>query len=510
MKNFFSKIKNSISNFIKKLNLTPFQIAIAGAVLIFSILVIFKVEILLALITAVFSLLIIISLQKGKSNVFFFFFIMSFFIFLVSGDLFEQLFNEQYWIRFSYEANLHAHVCILLSAISMGIAYYYSPSFVLEKIKPLKDNSELLINQIEGNSSDENKKPSNRVDVKLVRQVSLILFGLAFLILTINTVHKIIWVSKYGYVRTYLDYSPLLPLIISKFGDMAFVLLIVFLATMPERKDCVIPLILWLVYVCSSLLTGGRSTFIYGAIFVIAYVIYRNKHYSYGKVWIPKKLIIIFILLTPLLLIFLKVYEYLRVGYDAPQDSLWTTFIRFFVDIGSSSKVIKYGYEYREVISYKFKFYSLGEIINYFKYSPIFNWFTDAPPLHSVKYATQGHSFAHTISYIVMPSKFLNGHGTGSSFIAILFADFGYVGVVIGSAIYGFFFKQWLNFDKLNWLGKTIMLYSSYELLLAPRGSYDAFLAIILNVNFILIIACVIICSLLLKKYNLKRKQKDD
>lgn len=510
MKSFFCKLKNSINNFMKKLSITPFQIVVFSAVLIFLILILLKVEIILALITAVFYVLIIMSLQKGKLNIFFFFFIMSFFIFLVSGDLFEQLFGELYWIRFSKEANLHAHVCILISAVSMGIAYYFLPSSVLTKIKPLNSKSKLLKNEINASSSSQNNTISKIGDIKFVRYTALVLFTIAFIILAINTVHKIIWVSNYGYVQSYLDYKPLLPSLISEFGDMAFVLLIIYLATMPERKYCVIPLVLWLLYVCSSLLTGGRSTFIYGVVFVIAYVVYRNNHYSYGKVWIPKKLIIIFIALTPLLLIFLKVYEYLRVGFDAPEDSLWTTFIRFFVDIGSSSKVIKYGYDYKDVISDHFKFFSLGEIINYFKYSPIFNWFNQAPPLHSIEYANEGHSFAHYISYLVMPNDFLNGHGTGSSFIAILFADFGYVGVALGSVIYGLFFKQWLNFDKLNWVGKTMIFYASYELLLAPRGAYDSFLAILFNVKFILLIVAVWVSSLIVGKYLLNKRDVEN
>lgn len=505
MKSFFCKIKNAINNFIKKLNFTPFQLLLASAIFLFLLFSLLKVEIVLALSSCVFYMLFFIAMQKGKRNIFFFFFLASFFIFLVSGDLFEQLFNEYYWIRFSNEANLHAHICILMSVLAMGIAYYFSPSFALAKIKPLKQK-ELLSTEIDAIPIAEEQNKMSTNNIKLIRFVSIVLFGVAYLFLSINSIHKIIWVSNNGYVQSYLAYSPLLPSILSEFGDMSFLLLIVFLATMPERKHCIIPLVLWLIYISSSLLTGGRSTFIYGAVFVISYVVYRNKHYSYGKVWLPKKIIIVFIALTPFLLIFLKIYENLRVGYDAPTDSLFTTFIRFFVDIGSSSKVIKYGYEYKDVISQNFKLFTFGEIVNYFKYSPIFNWFSQAPALHSVEYATEGHSFAHYISYLVMPSEFLNGHGTGSSFIAILFADFGYVGVILGSALYGLYFKQWLNFDNLNWVGKTMMLYSFHELLIAPRGSFDSFLSVILNVKFILILVAVYLGALLLKKYLSKKR----
>lgn len=516
MKTFFKKIKDltlrclvAIKKFFTKGNITAFDIVLYSALLLFIVLCLIGADVLMALITIVFYFLGALSLRKGKSNIFFFFFIVSFFIFIVSGDLLEPIVDEYYYVYFSKNANLHAHICVLLSAISIFIAYVVSPSWVLTKIKPLQDKR--FLNEGDLNATliagyDKNEKNSH---VSYIRLVSFILFTIAYAILMMNSIYKNYFVSKYGYVETYLSYKPLLPSIISEFGEMAFVLLLVFLATMPTRKQCIFPLLAWFIYAVTTLFAGARGPLIYNTVLIVAYVIYRNNHFSYGKVWLSKKIIIIFLILVPFLLGFLKMFEYLRSGYGMPDESFIDMFVRFFIDIGASSKVIKYGYVYRNAIAENFRFFSLGEVINYYKYNPIFFWSKNSIEVHSLEYALEGHSFPHYVSYLVDPNSFVTGHGVGGAFVAILFADLGYFGVILGSFIYGFFFKQWLSFDKLNWVGKTMLMYSSYELLIAPRGSYDSFIAILLNLKFILIILAVWVCALLVKKFiNRKSKEK--
>ena len=103
-----------------------------------------------------------------------------------------------------------------------------------------------------------------------------------------------------------------------------------------------------------------------------------------------------------------------------------------------------------------------------------------------------------------METQYLNGQGAGSSFIAELYADFNYIGVAVGSAIYGILFKRISILSEKHWLSTSIKFYMFMELISAPRAGFDGFLAIILNVNFVLIIAAIYIlaCSLNRNKYK--------
>ena len=147
----------------------------------------------------------------------------------------------------------------------------------------------------------------------------------------------------------------------------------------------------------------------------------------------------------------------------------------------------------------------MGGTLNYFKYGTLFNLFDlqSIPSRHTAQFALESHSFDAMLSYLTIPKQFLQGNGTGSSFIAELFADFGYVGVATGSLVYGCLFKRFQVLNNRNWLATTIKLFIFFTMLSAPRASYDGFIAEILNVNHILYVFLIyLLASNNRKKYK--------
>ena len=131
--------------------------------------------------------------------------------------------------------------------------------------------------------------------------------------------------------------------------------------------------------------------------------------------------------------------------------------------------------------------------MNYFKYGTLFNLFdlSDIPARHTAQFALESHSFGELISYLAIPQNYLKGNGTGSSFIAELYADFGYIGVALGSLIYGWIFKKISYISNNHWLSTAMKLFVFLSLLSAPRASFDSFIAAIVNVNNIMFIFLV-------------------
>lgn len=445
--------------------------------ILFSILVLFmlsfkkEVDYLLILDTMLCLFAITICFKNINLNIFFAFFIISFFVFLVSGDLVDSLFGKIYWLQFSKDANNHAHLSILISLIFILLGYF---------IKKNKTRTQ------------DNRK-EDKVSFYNYSRVSLFLYYFSYCILIIATIEKVIYVHKNGYVAYYKSFSSVLGNI-SQIGDIAPIALCAFLATMPDKKKAKIPLMLYIVYAITQFLIGQRGAIIYNALFILGYLIYRNLHSDNKEIWIRKKSIIILVLIIPVLIVFLQIYGYIRLGEKVEYKSMGDSLIDFFEGIGASSKVIKAGYDIKDYIP-KERFYSLGDTLNYYKYSKLFHPFEIEVKNHTVEYALNSHSFDALVTYYVMPKEYINGQGMGSSFIACLYADLGYIGIAIGSFLYGILFKSISSLSKNNWLTTTMKLYSLLYLMKVPRGSYDSFIGAILNLTFIFTILFIYFCS---------------
>lgn len=430
------------------------------------------VDILLICIIETFVILTIVCFKDINTNIFFFCFLCSFFVFLVSGDLADALFGKKYWLQFSEAANYHAHFCILLSLVFLLIGYFITKKpYALENI-----NCTSL-------------SEANEYKVIGIREISKYAYYVSYIFLLTDTLYKVYYVLINGYVSYYVGYASILG-VFSQIGDLCPIALCSFLATFPSKDECKWPFRWFFVYAICGFLVGQRGALVYNLIFIVGYMFYRNKHDSNAEIWIKKRWIISFCIAIPFVIVFFQIYGYIREGIAFEFESFMDTFVDFFVSIGASSKVIKAGFDYRSYLS-DFKFYSLGDTLNYFKYSRLFHWFGTIPAAHTAEYALQGHSYGDMISYLYMKSQYLAGHGAGSSFIACLFTDFGYLGVAIGSFLYGVLFKKISALNSNKWLSTTLKLYALLFLFKSPRGSYDCFVGAIVNVTFIITIVLI-------------------
>ncbi|MCF0134806.1 MAG: O-antigen polysaccharide polymerase Wzy family protein [Lachnospiraceae bacterium] len=448
------------------------------------------VDLLMILIMETIVLLCSVCIQDINRRFFLFLFVMSFFIFLVSGDLASQLFGKKYWQQFTEEANRHAHICILLSLLGLLLGYFLGGRHPYARKGISKDVCEEEMQNTEFLGRLRiNRNTHECAYIDNLRQWSKWVFIVTYLFLIVNTIDKIIQVRSNGYLSLYLGYSSLLgPL--SQIGEFAPIALCAFLATFPNKKECAFPMIAFAVYAFAGLLVGQRGTLIYNMAFLVGYLFFRNATAEKHERWIKRWWIVAFCVAAPFALAALYLYGFIRNGQKIEFVSLSDSLVNFFVNIGSSSKVIKAGYDYSDRLT-EFKFYSLGDVLNYFKYSRLFNWFGEIPAPHTKEFATQGHSFGEMISYVYMQKKYLNGEGAGSSFVACLYTDFGYIGVAAGSMLYGILFKSFENMDSKHWLSSSMKLYALTFLMKAPRGSFDCFLGGIINLFFVVVMLAI-------------------
>ena len=114
---------------------------------------------------------------------------------------------------------------------------------------------------------------------------------------------------------------------------------------------------------------------------------------------------------------------------------------------------------------------------------------------NSIEHALNTNNLAHRLSYIAYGTEYLKGRGTGSSYIAELLCDFGFVGVFIGNTVYGILINAIDRIQFKNALKDGIKLAMVYYLLLAPRGGFDSFAGSIVNLNTIIGFIIIIILT---------------
>ena len=442
------------------------------------ILAILRVDFLMIVAVEVWLAVTLCSVNNFSENIFFTVFLCSFFVFLISGDLAEQIFHVYYYRRFNADAVTHSRICIILSLAFLGLGFR-SKKTLWKKM--------CIEEKIAG------KIGGIRESVNFVSKAILCV---TFPILLIDTINTVIFVAMNGYVAYYSSYNPLLPSVVIKVGEMTHAVLCVYLATFPKKKETKIILLLYLVFSVLAMAIGQRGAFIYRFAFILAYLFLRQKVHNDGEVWIKKRTIIALAISAPFLLAFLFAYGYIRMGNDVPDQSIGELIAGFFVNIGSTSQILKDGYVYDLAIP-RTKLFSVGGIIQYFRYGTLFNLFSQnaVPTPHTAEFALEGNRFDHFLSYLTIPERYFGGEGTGSCFIAELFADFGYLGVCFGSYIYGKFFKTLSELKNRNWLSASVLLYMMMQMVKTPRGAYDDFLTAIINVVYIASITMVTVVA---------------
>lgn len=397
--------------------------------------------------------------KKLESRSLLFAFLIAFFIFLLDREFLEQYFS--YKVEdFTEQANNHVYFLILLSLITIFIGYVFFSR------KSLKGVAKLEI--------------ANSMMNERIKTMSLLLYYVTICFAVLSKVVVSRYVSQFGYSDYYLDYSDLLSgniilYIISKIELMMPVALSAFMASMPSKKSFKFPAFLYLLYLLISLGSGQRSTSMLGILFLLVYILFRQSINPEEK-WFRKSYIVIGILMLPALAIFLSWYSYWRFDSDMSNFNWYSGLFDFFYDQGVTSNVLKRAYIYKEQIPddtlYTLEFMRSGLIAKLLGI-PVYHG-------NTVEHALYGGSYTHALGYILLKDFYLTGRGVGTSYIAELYQDFGYIGVVLGNLLYSYILVHVTNvFKKQKVFVLTLQFYMVTQILWAPRGSFSGFLTIL-------------------------------
>lgn len=403
---------------------------------------------------------------------------LCFFNFLLGRQFLERFFG--YRVEdFSESTNTHAELTLLIALVSVFIFYII---FSRIKSNTICDNSSDSINNI------------------IVRNISKKLFYISNTLAIINALLKAYIAISHGYFSTfteegrYIQQNNNMIFIFDKFSQMLPVFIAIYLATLPSKRESKPVLYYYFVYLFLTIFTGHRSEFIIGLLWILIYLIYRSNKSE--EIWIKRKYLFYCLILFPILIIFLGFIGNIRIGVNNNNANFIISFIDFFYDQGVSINVIKRSFNLQYLLNSE-RYYSLsfipesifGRLLGFKQYYG-----------NTIEHAKYGYTLSHTLSYVLMGDKYLNGVGTGTSYIAELYHDFGYYGVFIGNILYAWLLSLYCRYNSSKVYLKSAVFLIMMQLLWSPRGNFSDIILIFMQPFPMLAFLLVYILSKLIYK----------
>lgn len=440
---------------------------LGAAVIVLALGIIFSnINLLFSALLLFFLNNIIYGFESFNRRIIFFMFNVTFFVFLMGRMFVSQVFHykeKEFKLLGTYFTDQSTIINILIM-LSLSLFCLYLGYALLDR---------------NIHRSFDRYIPEETDYIRNIRTISLIVFAIAIVFKLIYLAGAIQASQSLGYYAYFSTFKSSLPgplVLISRMFPIAF---FVYLATLPAIKRAWIPILAYLFVDGLSVLTGSRSDFMLDVLILFIYFCYRNqiaeKTQTYK--WFGKKTLITGIIAAPVLLALMNFVGNNRGSTSTSSNSVLDSLMSFFFSQGISVNVI--GYTIEKAKEIPDKIYSIGPLTEYIK----FNLWGNLTGGHggwsgqSVDRALEGYQYSHTISYVIMKDLYLKGVGYGSSFVAELYHDFGYAGIILGSMIIGLligWFTKMLTSKHIIVI--AIALIMARMTLFIPRASTIAFI----------------------------------
>lgn len=268
-----------------------------------------------------------------------------------------------------------------------------------------------------------------------------------------------------GYMSMYGDYS--MPAIVRRMQIVSRTSMFIGLAAMPSKKRAWTYFLLGLPVPVMNLVEGSRSGIMTFILFYI-YFFYSYREWSGAKVSVSdrkkrlRKLIFILLVLVCIGTPLLYIYGYSRDGRSVENSgNPLKLVLQFFASQGGSAKLIGRAVRYKGQLPGIC--YSLGSLVDRIQGNHF--------PSFSAESALNGNSFGNIMTYMESVYNYTVLHvGVGSSYIAEVYYDFGFVGLIVVNMIIGYVLRLLSSYGKANIITKSFVFMLFYYMMTIPRA----------------------------------------
>lgn len=420
--------------------------------------------------------------RNVKERIIFLVFQIVLFTFILSRPIIGMIMGKD-WVHASSQADKNVYFSILIVTITL-IGLFVGAVIAQAIISTTKDQ----MKQVK-NIEVKDHKTDFRSNLQIV---ALIGFYMGMFFFAAQEIEKLMFMRGKPYEAYFSEFQSQLPGVLHTIASFMQYALCLFLATLPDKRRALLPLVLFEISALPALIIGERNPIVLHSIFIFLYYFIRDVLEDRKK-WIGRVEKILITASTPFVLIFLVAYATIRSDQKLAISNPFRLILDFFSSQGVTFDVLSIGYGYRLNLPNPDKtFYTLGSIIDYFKYGRIGQMLFGTTPIpdgNNMIRALEGNSLSNHLSYVTKKEEYLTGHGWGSSFILEGYLDGGYIGVAVLAVILGFLFIYSLYWFRKTILLRTIVLVALTTLFFIPRAETSSFIMFLFTLQFWLCIA---------------------
>lgn len=331
--------------------------------------------------------------------------------------------------------------------------------------------------------------------------VSSTIFLISFVFRSLEGIEILQFRLSHSYESYYILFQSRIPYVFHILGSFNKYSLCFFLASKPSKPKATLFLILYIVLTLPELILGSRGDFIIAILFALFYYVFRD-YVGCKKKWVGKTEKLLLVAGIPTGVFFLGVYNYIREGSSIKSFNFLYVLKDFFYKQGVSFSWLSCGVGVCEQLP-KHINYSFGGLIDYILYGKMGQLLFETqgiPSGNNVIRGTSGNNLAHHLSYIVLGKRYLQGHGTGSSYLMENYIDFGLLGVFLFGIFIGIIVILFMKLAKSYSIFSIILLLMFSGIIYMPRSEFCQIISFMIYIQFWLIFICCIIATMMLRR----------
>ena len=416
------------------------------------------------------------TLGMRQRNVILIFFLLSFFVFLLSRVLVRWIQNQEVYQPFDPQTMVMMYSCIIASIAGMWLGSNQKYHFKFGTLGERKVSYEMN---------------TQKYDIKLIRSIALV-FTLVAGFATLATVLEQVafWgvTGSGGDLR--VSFGSTLPGIILRLSYVYILMLCIYLATMPSKRATMLVFLQYLICSALKMVYGSRSDFILGLMFIVVYFTIRDRlKDSDEPPWFGKKEMMFTIISIPLLVVLVVFIGYYRVHTTFEFSGIYDTFLDFFESQGGSIDILGYTKKYESKLTHP-QLYMFDKSYEFITTNPLSRIFTGqtAYAANTVERALYGTFLGQSLYYHMNRLSYLAGFGCGSSYVAEIWIGYGYIGLFVWNFILARVMFKINDYMFTKFISSVIILVFIQSLFFMPRAGFDGFIGEFLSVTHLVMV----------------------
>lgn len=339
----------------------------------------------------------------------------------------------------------------------------------------------------------------------IIRQISTVILLISSVASFYTLMQSILNVLRSGYLGSFTQVSEAsIPSVVSRLSMFFVPSFAVFLATMPHRRQLYLPMTVYGVYLLATLFTGRRNTFVCEAITILIYFVLRDSLNKKEKRIFKKRTVVGGGLFAVVAMYLLQLMAEIRAYGQLSYRSFADTVVNFLYSQGASFRVVIQTVNswdlFNHAMTWKYLFYPFELFVHnniitksLFGLSPIIEVQTTA-------FVVSTHNYAHALTYMVDPSRYLSGGGFGTSFVAEAYIAFGFVGVVLVGIGVGFILRFFSSMLTRSWVVIACCLIAIRDFVYIPRSFAFLWVTNVFNLTYLCLYIAIYFLALLIAK----------